>query len=153
MKWLHRAQVFPIQWHRDGGWVDPDVQTPLQISAKPLNSFLYRGGLQERHFNFFLGGQNFFKFFNATGLLKNWKKQHFICSNLTLCIVPYLLSFIFSFFLFFLFFFLFFLFFFSWGSDGPPAPLKWRPWWVTMNVFCDISTAQSLACWRWNQWS
>ena len=31
---------------------------------------------QGRHFNFFLGeGQNFFKFFNATGLLKNWKNS------------------------------------------------------------------------------
>ena len=29
---------------------------------------------QGRHFNFFLGGQNFLKFFNATGLLQNWKK-------------------------------------------------------------------------------
>ena len=30
---------------------------------------------QGRHFNFFLGGQHFFKFFNATGLLKNWKNS------------------------------------------------------------------------------
>ena len=57
------------------------------------------------------------------------KKQHFICSNLTLFIVPLFLFFsVFSFFLFFLFFFLFFLFFsFSLGGgDGPPAPLKWH---------------------------
>ena len=80
---------------------------------------------QERHFNFFLGGQNFVKFFNATGLLKNWKKQHFICSNLTLFIVP--------FFLFFLFFslFSFFSFFFSFslggGGDGPPSPPQMTP--------------------------
>ena len=58
-------------------------------------------------FQLFLGGAKFFLFFNATGLLKNWKKQHFICSNLTLFIVP---SFFLSFFL--LFFFFFFLFFF-----------------------------------------
>ena len=61
---------------------------------------------QGRHFNFFLG-QNFFLFFNATGLLTNWKKTAHICSNFTLFIVPF---FLFS--LFFLFFFLFFLFFF-----------------------------------------
>ena len=30
---------------------------------------------QGRHFNFFLGGQIFFKFFNATGLLKNLKNS------------------------------------------------------------------------------
>ena len=56
---------------------------------------------QGRHLNFFLGGQNFF--FNATGLLKNWKKQHFICSNLTLFIVPFCLFSLFSFFFFLLF--------------------------------------------------
>ena len=73
------------------------------------------------------GGQNlkFFKFFNATGLLKNWKKQHFICSNLT-----YLHSSLLSFFLFFFFFsfFFFFLYFFlfPWGggATAPPSPLK-----------------------------
>ena len=65
---------------------------------------------QGRHFNFFLGGQNFFKFFNATALLKNWKKQHFICNNLTLFLVPcscFLLFFSFFFFFFFSYFFLF----------------------------------------------
>ena len=73
------------------------------------------------------GGQNFFLFLNATGLLKNWKKQHFICSNLTSFIVPFFLFlFFFSFFLFFLFFFLFFLFFFFLGGRRPP---KWRLWW------------------------
>ena len=83
---------------------------------------------------FFLGGgQNFFIFFNATGLLKNWKKQHFICSNLTLFmhIVPFFLfSFFlfFSFFSFFLFFFLFiFIFFFlGWGGGDGPQPLSNR---------------------------
>ena len=58
----------------------------------------------------------FFLFFNATGLLKNWKKQHFICSNLTLFIVPFFLSF-FPFFLFFLSFFLF-----SWGATATQQP-------------------------------
>ena len=66
-----------------------------------------------------------------------WKieKQHFICSNLTLFIVPFF--FFFSFFLFsfsfFFFYFLFFLFFlFPWEGDGPPAPqmtpLLTYPW-------------------------
>ena len=78
-------------------------------------------------FQLFLGGPKIILFFNATELLKNWKKQHFICSNLTLFIVPFFISFFFSsFFLFFLFFLSFFFFL---GGDGPPAPLKWRPWW------------------------
>ena len=73
---------------------------------------------QGRHFNFFLGGQNFLLFFNATGLLKNWLKQHFIYSNLTLFIVPFFLSFFFLFFSFFLsFLFIFFL-----GGDAPSPP-------------------------------
>ena len=78
---------------------------------------------QGRHFNFFLGGANFFSFFNATGLLKNWRKQHFIFSNLTLFIVPFFLSFFFSLFsLFFLFFFLFSFFFFLGGGGAPSSP-------------------------------
>ena len=67
----------------------------------------------------------FLLFFNATGLLKNWKKQHFICINLTLFIVPFFLfTLFFSFFLFFLFFsfFLsFFLFFFFLGGGRATA--------------------------------
>ena len=79
--------------------------------------------MQGRHFNFFLGGQNFFIFFNATGLLKNWK-QHFICSNFTLFIVPFFLSF---FLFFFYFFFFFFLFSFSLGGRRPPSPPQITP--------------------------
>ena len=72
-------------------------------------------------FQLFLGGgQILFRFFNATGPLKNWKKQHFICSNLTSFIVPFFLFF--SFFLFFLCFFLFFFFSFSLGGRRPPQP-------------------------------
>ena len=74
---------------------------------------------QGRHFNFFPGCQHFFNFFNATELLKNWKKQHFIFSNLTLFIVPF---FLFS--LFFSVFSFFFFFLFLWGGR-PPAPSKY----------------------------
>ena len=84
---------------------------------------------QGRHFNFSWAGK-LFLFFNATGLLKNWKKQHLICSNLTLFIVPFFLSFIFFFFLFFLFFFSFFLFFFflfPWGGRRPFQPPQMTP--------------------------
>ena len=71
-------------------------------------------------FQLFLGGPNFYKYFNATGLLKNWKKQHFICSNLTLFIVP--------FFLFFSFFSLFSFFFsFSLGATAPQPPSNDAP--------------------------
>ena len=43
-----------VQWRRRGGWVGPDppppplmtyVQTPLEISAKPLNSFVIDMGV------------------------------------------------------------------------------------------------------------
>ena len=92
-----------------------------------LAYYLYSGA----SFQLFLGGgggQIFFLFFNSTGLFKNLKKQHFICSNLTLFIVPFFLSFFFLFFSFFSLFFLFFLSFFSFfffflGGNGPPAPL------------------------------
>ena len=82
------------------------------------------GGQAGASFQLFLGGPIFFIFFNATGLLKNWKKQHFICSNLTLFIVAFFLSFFFSlFFSFFFFFFLFFFFSFSLGGGRrPPQP-------------------------------
>ena len=82
------------------------------------------------HFNFFLGGQKFFVFFNATGLLKNWRKQHFICSNFTLFWVPFFLSFFLLFFSFSFFLFFFFFFFLGGGGGGAtaPSPLKWRPW-------------------------
>ena len=67
----------------------------------------------------FSWGQIFYLFFNATWLLKNWNNKHFICSNLTLFIVPF---FLFS--LFFSFFSLFFFFSFSLGGGGrrPPSP-------------------------------
>ena len=73
-------------------------------------------------FQLFLGGQTIFLFFNATGLLKNWEKQHFICSNLTLFVVPFFLSFFFLFFSVFLSFFIFFFFLGGGGGgvgDGP----------------------------------
>ena len=78
-------------------------------------------------FQLFLGGAKFFFIFNATGLLKNWKKQHFICSNLTSFIVPFFLFLFFSFFSLFSFFFLFFFFSFSLGATAPQPP-KWRLW-------------------------
>ena len=101
----------------------------LQSNALPLS---YTPIRTVASFQLFLGGgQKFFWFFNATGLSKNWKKQHFICSILTLFIVPFFLSFFFSFFFslfsFFSFFFLFFFFLFPWGGRRPPSPPKWRP--------------------------
>ena len=81
-----------------------------------LFCYLY---VQERHFNFFLGGGANFVF-NATGLLKNWKKEHFICGNLAYVIHSSLL------------FFSFFLFF-PWG-DGPLAPSNDAPAFVSYYV-------------------
>ena len=93
----------------------------LQIDN--YHGFIYQQ-FQGRHFNFFLGGQNFFYFSMPPDY---WKKQHFICSNLTLFIVLFFLSFFpfFSFFpLLFSFFFFsyFFLFFFFLGGDSPQPP-------------------------------
>ena len=77
-------------------------------------------------------GQIFLNFSMPPDYWEIGKKQHFICSNLTLFIVPFFLSFFLSssFFLFFLFFLSFFFFLFPWGGGGrrPPDPLKWRPW-------------------------
>ena len=65
----------------------------------------------EASFQLFLGGQILFLFFNATGLLKNWRKKNTLYkvnSNLTLFVVQF----------FFFFFFLFFHFFlFPWGAE------------------------------------
>ena len=79
---------------------------------------------QERHFNFFLRGKFFLYFSMPLDYWKIGRKQHFICSNLTLSIVPFFLFFSFFslFFLFFLFFLSFFLFFFFLGGDALPAP-------------------------------
>ena len=63
----------------------------------------------------FSWGTIFLKFVYATGLLKNWKKQHFICSNSTLFIVPFFLFSLFSLFFLFSFSSFFFLFFFFLG--------------------------------------
>ena len=90
---------------------------------------------QGRHFNFFLGDNFFFKFSMPPDSGKIWKKQHFICSNLTLFIVPFFLSF-FPFFLFFLFFFLFFFFFlFPWEATAPSPP-QMTPLVWTNPIFC-----------------
>ena len=90
-----------------------------RLPLTDLNSTIV---FQGRHFNFFLeGANNFFLFFNATGLLKNLKIQHFICSNFTN--IHSSLSFFFSFFFFFLFFSFFSFFcFFSFSLGGPTAP-------------------------------
>ena len=99
---------------------------------------LLRSSDQGRHFNFFLGGQNFL-FFNATGLLKNWK-------NSTLYVViwrySYIVPFFLSFFLLFLFFFLFSFFSFSWGGGvtAPPAPHKWRPCIWSMPTYSTVNS-------------
>ena len=81
---------------------------------------------QGRYFNFFLRGPKFLLFFNATELLKNWKKQHFICRNLTLFIVPFFFSF-FSFLSLFSLFSCFFSFFFFLRGATAPSPPQMTP--------------------------
>ena len=76
-------------------------------------------------FQLFLGGAIFFSI--PPDHWKIGKKQHFICSNLTLFIFPFFLSFfsLFFFFFFFSFFFLFFLF--PWGGGDGPQPPQMTP--------------------------
>ena len=69
------------------------------------------------------GGKFFFNF-QCHRNIEKLEKQHFICSNLTLFIVPFFLFSLFSLFFSFLFFFLFFHFL---GGDGPPAPSNDAP--------------------------
>ena len=108
-KWMVSSLIF--RKFSGEGLTEPPPQTPPRFSRASSS-------VQGRYFNFFLGGQNFFKFFNATGPLKNWKKQHLICSTLTLFIVPFFLSFFSSFFSFFFFFL---------GGDGLSAPSNDAP--------------------------
>ena len=69
------------------------------------------------------GGNFFLNISMPPDYWKIGKKQHFICSNLTLFIVPFFLfSSFFLFFLFFLFFFFLFSFFFFLGGGGATAP-------------------------------
>ena len=75
---------------------------------------------------FSLGGQNFFIIFQCHRTIeKLGKKQHFICSNLTLFIVSFFLSFFFFFFSLFSFFSFFFSF--SLGERRPPSPPQMMP--------------------------
>ena len=94
-----------------------------------------------RHFNFFLGANKIFLNFSMPPYaMKYWKiskKHHFICSNLTLFIVLFFLSF--SFFLLFSLFFHFFFFFLSpWKGRWPPSPPQMTPLLkMTRNSFCE----------------
>ena len=89
-------------------------------------------------FKLFLGGAKFFFYFSMLpDYWKIGKKQHFICSNLTLFIVPFFLSFFFSLFSLF-FYFSFFPFFFFLRGDAPPAPLKAQMTPLTPRLFSTI---------------
>ena len=127
--YFHLLSTYPCWTQNPGPLMPMMAPAQLYISFTLVNSTLSLESVnfhtkQGRHFNFFLRGRNFILFFDATS---NLEQQHFICSNLTLFIVPFFLSF-FSFFLFFLFLSFFFLSSFSLGDDCPPAPLKWCPW-------------------------
>ena len=106
------------RWLSDNRWLMRFVGEAREESAKRPS--------QGRHFNFFLGAK-IFLYFQCHRT--NWKKQHFICSNLTLFIVPFffLSFFLFSFSFFFFSFFFFFFFLFSVylrGGDGPQLPIN-----------------------------
>ena len=103
-----RSQLIRVQPAVMLGRWSPERMRPTDIT-------IYQG----RHFNFYLGGKNFFIFECHRTIEKLEKKQHFICSNLTLFIVPFFLFF--SFFSLFSFFLLFF--FFLGGGATAPQPL------------------------------
>ena len=94
------------------------MEVPYNMRMKGIKKLTKGCPSTGASFQLFLGRAIFFSM--PPDYWKIEKKQHFICSNLTLFIVPFFLSF-FSLFPFFSFFF------FSLGGDGPPAPLKWRP--------------------------
>ena len=76
----------------------------------------------------FSWGAKIFFIFQCHRTIEKLEKQHFICSNLMLFIVPFFLSFFFFFFFFSFFFFSFFFsFFFFLGGDGPPSPPQMTP--------------------------
>ena len=79
---------------------------------------------QGRHFTFSWGGRQIFFIFQCHRTTEKFEKQHFICSNFTLFIVPFL-----SFFSCFSFFFFsyFFLFSFSLRGDTPQPPSNDAP--------------------------
>ena len=81
---------------------------------------------QGRHFNFFLRGPIFYIIFQCHWTIEKLKKQHFICSNLTLFIVPFFLFFSF---VSFSFFFFSFFFSFSLGRGDGPQPPHITPLW------------------------
>ena len=90
----------------------------LQILAIFIVMISHYDSFPGASFQLFLGGTIFFNFSMPP---ENWKKQHFICSNLTLFIVPFFLFF------FFFFFSFSFTFFFFLGGRRSSSPLKWRP--------------------------
>ena len=105
---------------------EAEIQLPLRRLLDSSVSSLIRSwlasGKQGRHFNFFLGARIFFHFSMPPDYSKKLEKQHFLCSNLTLFIVPF---FLFSLFLSFLSpfsFSFFFFFFFSFSLGGATAP-------------------------------
>ena len=100
----------------------------LNVSTFSFYSRVVDSWNQWRHFNFFLGGPKFIFYFSMP--LDYWKigkKQHYICSNLTLFLVPFFISF-FSFFLFSLSFCLFL----GGRATAPPAPSNDAPAWNTL---------------------
>ena len=100
----------------------------IKLPLPPAYRLLWYTGAS---FQLFLGGgQICLNFSMPPDYWKIGKKQHFICSNLTLFIVPFFL---------FSLFFLFFLF--PWGGGGrrPPSPPKWRLWWYIGRKFQRLS--------------
>ena len=101
-----RARVAPRQWR-------------IKDFMRGWGGFVHESRHQGRHFNFFLGGPIFLFIFQCHRTIEKLEKQHFICSNLTLFIVPFF-SFFLLFFSFFSFFFSFLLF--PWGRRPPSPP-------------------------------
>ena len=104
------------------------ITTTLTSVLLVFQTYFTRSISQGRHFNFFWG-HNFLYFSPCHRTIENWpKKQHFICSNLTLFMVPFLcvstsdqrkFAPLFEFFRYFSFF--------SFSLGGGRRPLRRRP--------------------------
>ena len=107
-------------------WVADTSNSNKAVRLRWVSSNKSAGLVLGRHFNFFLGEAKFFFFFNATGLLKNWKNSTlYVVIWRHSYIVPFFL-FLFFFLFFSLFFFLFFFHFFSFSLGASRPPPQWR---------------------------
>ena len=115
-------------WNHGDGTFELPFIAACKLEKDPQITIVYV--VSGASFQLFLGGANFFFIFQCHRTNEKLEKTALYCSNSTLFIVPFYLSFFFL--LFFSFFFLFFLFSFSLGGGGgdgltAPSPPQMTP--------------------------